>query len=89
MTLRPGEEAEMDEQKIENLEEVTEVALEVEEPKTEEQLLREAEEAEKAKKAKMKAIWDKVTTGLLIFLMASPILILLWIFMWFINPFGA
>ncbi len=79
----------MDEQKIENLEEVTEVALEVEEPKTEEQLLREAEEAEKAKKAKMKAIWDKVTTGLLIFLMASPILILLWIFMWFINPFGA
>jgi hypothetical protein len=43
----------------------------------------------KAKKAKIKAIWDKITTGLLIFLMASPFLILLWIFMWFINPFGA
>ena len=79
----------MDEQKIENLEEVAEVEVEAEEPKTEEQLLREAEDAERAKKAKIKAIWDKVTTGLLIFLMASPFLILLWIFMWFINPFGA
>ena len=54
------------------------------EVKTEAQLLREAEEAEKAKKAKIAAIWDKFTTGLLIFLMASPFLILLYIFLWFI-----
>ena len=53
------------------------------EEKTEEQLLREAEEAEKARKAKIAAIWDKVTTGLLIALMASPLLILLYIFIWF------
>ena len=53
------------------------------EEKTEEQLLREAEEAEKARKAKIAAIWDKVTTGLLIALMSSPFLILLYIFIWF------
>ena len=53
------------------------------EVKTEAQLLREAEEAERAKKAKIAAIWDKFTTGLLIFLMASPILVLLYIFLWF------
>ena len=51
--------------------------------KTEEQLLREAEEEEKARKAKIRAIWDKVTTGLLIALMASPLLMLLYIFIWF------
>lgn len=38
-----------------------------------------------AKKKKRKAIWDKVTTGILIFLMASPILILAYIFTWFIK----
>lgn len=54
------------------------------EEKTEEQLLREAEEAEKARKAKIAEIWDKVTTGLLIALMASPFLILLYIFIWFL-----
>ncbi len=36
------------------------------------------------KKRKWAAIWDKVTTGLLIFLMTSPILILAYIFLWFI-----
>jgi hypothetical protein len=36
------------------------------------------------KKKKWAAIWDKVTTGLLIFLMTSPILILAYIFLWFI-----
>ena len=36
------------------------------------------------KKKKWAAIWDKVTTGLLIFLMASPIFILAYIFLWFI-----
>ena len=37
------------------------------------------------KKRKWRAIWDKVTTGILIFLMASPLLILGYIFMWFLN----
>ena len=44
---------------------------------------RELEEIEKAKKAKRAAIWDKITTGILIALMASPILILTYIFVWF------
>ena len=30
-----------------------------------------------------KEIFDKLTTGLLIFLMASPLLIILYIFLWF------
>ena len=37
-----------------------------------------------SKKKKWAEIWDKVTTGLLIALMASPILILLYIFLWFV-----
>ena len=37
-----------------------------------------------AKKRKWNAVWDKITTGILIFLMSSPILILVYIFMWFI-----
>lgn len=41
------------------------------------------EEIKKAKKAKLLAIWDKVTTGILILLMVSPILILAYIFIWF------
>lgn len=46
---------------------------------------REALELEKLnKKKKWLAIWDKVTTGLLIFLMASPVFILGYIFLWFI-----
>ena len=32
-----------------------------------------------------KEVWDKVTTGLLILLMASPILVLVYIFAWFLN----
>ena len=36
------------------------------------------------KKRKWSAFWDKITTALLIFLMASPILILGYIFTWFI-----
>ena len=36
-------------------------------------------EEEKARKAKIAAIWDKVTTGLLIALMASPFLILVFL----------
>lgn len=39
---------------------------------------------EKTKDVKWKEVWDKCTTGLLIFLMFSPILILAYIFLWFI-----
>ena len=42
------------------------------------------EELKILKKKKWLNIWDKVTTGLLIFLMASPFLILFYIFFWFI-----
>ncbi len=82
--ITPKEVFEMDEIKIETAEaEVTEETAVVEEPKTEAQLLREAEEAEKARKAKWNNFWDKITTGILIFLMASPLLILGYIFWWF------
>ena len=40
---------------------------------------------ELAKKKKWGEIWDKVTTGLLILLMASPLLILGYIFYWFMT----
>ena len=40
---------------------------------------------ELAKKKRRKEIWDKVTTGILIFLMSSPILILAYIFIWFLT----
>ncbi len=40
---------------------------------------------ELARKKKIREVWDKITTGLLIFLMASPILILLYIFIWFMT----
>ena len=53
------------------------------ENKTEEQLAIETEDAERAKRAKRAAIWDKITTGLLILLMASPIIVLVYIFVWF------
>ena len=39
---------------------------------------------ENTRKKKWLAIWDKITTGLLILLMASPVLILLYIFLWFV-----
>ena len=42
-------------------------------------------DAERAKKKKMKEMWDKVTTGLLLLLMSSPILILAYIFIWFLT----
>lgn len=41
--------------------------------------------AEQAKKKRVKEILDKVTTGLFIALLASPLAILLYIFLWFIN----
>ena len=40
---------------------------------------------EQAKKKKIQAIWDKITTGLFIALLASPIAILLYIFLWFAS----
>ena len=43
------------------------------------------EEIIKAKKAKRAAIWDKITTGILILLMASPVIILAYIFIWLIK----
>ena len=39
------------------------------------------------KKRKRNAIIDKITTGILILLLASPILVLGYIFMWFFAPF--
>ena len=39
--------------------------------------------AEQARKKKVKETWDKVTTGLFIALLASPVAILLYIFLWF------
>ena len=39
---------------------------------------------EKTKDVKWKEVWDKCTTGILIFLMASPFLILGYIFLWFV-----
>ena len=38
-----------------------------------------------ARKKKIQQIWDKVTTGLFIALLASPFAILLYIFLWFIS----
>ncbi len=40
--------------------------------------------AEQAKKKRTKEIWDKITTGLFILLLASPVAILAYIFLWFI-----
>ncbi len=42
-------------------------------------------DAERAKRKRRKEIWDKITTGILIFLMSSPILILAYIFIWFLT----
>lgn len=43
---------------------------------------------EQAKKRRVKQIWDKVTTGLFIALLASPFVILLYIFLWFFATNG-
>ena len=40
---------------------------------------------EQARKRRMREIWDKVTTGLFIALLASPFAILLYIFLWFVS----
>ena len=41
-----------------------------------------------AKKKKIAAVVDKITTGILIALMASPIAILVYIFTWFASNMG-
>ena len=40
---------------------------------------------EQARKRRIREIWDKVTTGLFIALLASPFAILLYIFLWFVS----
>ena len=40
---------------------------------------------EQARKKRIHAIWDKITTGLFIALLASPFIILLYIFLWFVS----
>ena len=37
------------------------------------------------KSKKWKEIWDKITTGILIFLLATPVLILTYIIVWFLS----
>ena len=37
------------------------------------------------KTVKWKIVWDHITTGILILLMASPFLILAWLVIWFLN----
>lgn len=81
----------MDEKKLDTLEETVDIdnataetaTEEVE--KTAEQLAEEEWQAEQDRKKKIKAVWDKITTGFLIFLMASPFLVLGWIFYWFLT----
>lgn len=38
-----------------------------------------------ARKKKWLRVWDKITTAIFIFLLASPVLILGYIFYWFLN----
>lgn len=40
---------------------------------------------EQARKKRVREIWDKITTGLFIALLASPFIILLYIFLWFVS----
>ena len=40
---------------------------------------------EQAKKKRVREIVDKITTGLFIALLASPVAILLYIFLWFVT----
>ena len=45
-------------------------------------------EEEIARNKKIAAVFDKITTGLLILLMASPLAILAYIFTWFAGNMG-
>ena len=87
----PEEDNIMDEKKLDTLEETVDIDNAIAETATEEvektaeQLAEEEWQAEHDRKKKIQAVWDKITTGFLIFLMASPILILGWIFYWFLT----
>ena len=48
-----------------------------------EEMLTETTEVQK-KKINWKEVWDKFTTGLLILELASPVLVLVYIFLWFV-----
>ncbi len=78
---RVKEEPEVANAQVPDLEEVV---TEVESADTRDFELRVSDE-DKSKKKKRQEIWDKITTGLLIFLMSSPILILAYIFIWFLT----
>ena len=89
MTEEVTEVVENDEVETAVTEEATEATAETEElapPVMEEgESLAAKYETLDAKNKKWRAFWDKVTTGILIFLMASPFLILGYIFLWFLN----
>ena len=75
---------EMENKEVETAEKAPEEEVAKEEPKVEAPAYRD-NQIGFIKSAKWKKIWDKVTTGLLILLMASPLLIMLYILMWFLN----
>lgn len=77
----------MDEKKLDCVENTVDPDTVTEEvvEKTAEQIAEEEWRTEHEKKKKIQAVWDKITTGLLIFLMISPFLILGWIFLWFLT----
>ena len=56
-----------------------------EKPAKEKKEKAEADEEEKDNEVDIKKVIDKITTGLLILLMATPILILAYIFYWFMS----
>lgn len=41
--------------------------------------------AEQAKKKQIRETWDKITTGIFIALLCSPVLIILYIVLWFVS----
>lgn len=73
-------------------EDVMEVALDDSEENSKSSEGMEYTEAEMSglteQQRKRKEIWDKVTTGILIALLCSPVAILLYIFIWFIQQMG-
>lgn len=63
---------------------ITEEHVETPEEAEAQKALSKAEELAAMQRFNWKKFWDKVTTGLLILLMASPFLILVYILLWFI-----
>ncbi len=90
-------ENQIDKEPVEEKVEVTAAAVDTEEFASEAEETKEIDtrdfelrinDEELARKKKLQEIWDKITTVLLIFLMASPFLILLYIFLSFIFIAG-